>query len=182
MSIVKSLKRAIKQEMVAEMQVNPWLIASEQTGLDIDHVETRTLALELSDQHASSMRASAFIFGDTYESQPIDEAKKLMLDEGYEMFSSSEEGILYLHGSLGITARVKEFEGKLDSILLLCDFEIDQNQLTPTSLTGLGAQGEIINNRFNCSVDATFGLSTKMFVLRHFATDGESLVQNKKAS
>lgn len=176
MSIAKSLQRAIRQEMVAEMQINPWSTAAELTGKGIDHVSTRSLALKLSADHSANLRASAFIFGDTYESQPIDETKQLMFNEGYELICDSDEGILYFHESLGISARVKSNNNVLESILLMCDFEVDQNQLTPNSLTGLGAQGEIINNRFNCIVDATFGLSAKMFVMRHFATDGASLV------
>jgi len=166
------LQRAIVKEMVSEMQINPWLIASQKTGLGIDHAKTRTLAIELSKQHIFNLRASAFIFGDTYEEQPIDETKQLMINEGYQLIVDSESEMLYLHESLCITAKVKANNDNLEYILLICDFDVDLNQLKPEFLTGLGAQGEIINNKFNCTVDATCGLCAKMFVLRHFATDG----------
>lgn len=169
---ITAFKRAIKQELVAEMQTNPWLVASEKTGLGIDHATTRSLATEMSTKHAADLRMAAFIFGDTYENQPIQESKDLMEEEGFELFSDDKDGkILYLHESLGITAQVKyDYKDELVAIMLMCDMIIDKNELTPTSLTGLGAQGEIIDSRFNCTVDATCGLSTKMYVLRHLAT------------
>ncbi len=171
---IKLLEKAIKQELVAEMQTNPWLIAADQTGLGINHVKTRSLALELSSKHIADLRRSAFIFGDTYENQPIEKSKKLMETEGFEFFSDDNEGnLLYLHASLGITASLKhDYKNELVSITLLCDMLINELFLTPTSLTGLGAVGEIIDSRFNCSVDATCGLFAKMYVLRHLATDG----------
>jgi hypothetical protein len=172
MSVI-SLKRAIKQELVAEMQTNPWLIASKKTGLGVNDAKTRSLAIDMSTRHTANLRMAAYIFGDTYENQPIQESKDLMIEEGFELFSDEEGKMLYLHGSLGITAQVKyNPKQQLEEIILLCDMIIDENNLTPTSLTGLGAQGEIIGSRFNCTVDATCGLSTKMCVLRHLVTDG----------
>ncbi len=167
-------KKAIKQELVAQLQVNPWLVANQHTGLGIQHAKTRTVALQLSEQHSKNLRRSAFIFGDTYKGQPIDKTKEILQDERFDYFPQDEENeMLLAHDSLGIVAKVKhDSDRRLVDILLLCDFTVDQSQIGPASLTGLGAQGEIIDSRFNCTIDATTSLVAKMFVLRHLATDG----------
>jgi hypothetical protein len=173
MSSVKQLERAIKQEVVAEMQTNQFIIASEKTGQDIDHRETRCLALQLTLEQAENLRASCFIFGDTLDSQPIEETHEILVSEGFKLYLQNLDGAaLYIHDSLGITARVSSNNGLLENICLVCDYEVDVNLVTPESLCGLGAFGEVMSGKFNCTVDATCGLSAKMYVLRHFATDG----------
>lgn len=174
MQIACQFKRSIKQEMAAEMQINQYLVAAEQTGKDINHRETRALALKLTLEHATQLRTSCFIFGDTIDNQPTDKTHEILLEEGFKLYSDNldNQGSLYIHGSLGITARVTNVDGKLENILLICDYEVDMDLVTTDSLCGLGAFGEICNGKFDCTVDATCGLSTKMHVLRHFATDG----------
>jgi len=174
MSIVEKLERAIKQEVVAEMQINQYLIASAKTGQDLDHQETKVLALELTLEHAAQLRAACFIFGDTIDSQPIDDTHNILVEEGFKLYSSNldDQGVLYIHDSLGITARVTNIDGLLENIMLICDYSVDMSLITPDNMCGLGAFGEVLNGKFSCTVDATCGLAAKMYVLRHFATDG----------
>jgi len=174
MSITQQLQRAIKQEMVAEMQTNQYLVAAEKTGQDIDHRETRNLALQLTQEHGAQLRASCFIFGDTIDNQPIDETHDILIGEGFKKYSNNldDKGALYIHESLGITARVVSENERLVSIMLICNYDVDMSLITVDSMCGLGAFGEVFNGKFDCTVDATCGLSAKMHVLRHFATDG----------
>ena len=174
MPIAQRLQRAIKQEMVADMQINQYLIAAEKTGKDLDHRETRNLALKLTLEYAAQLRASCFIFGDTIDNQPIDETHKILVDEGFKEYGNNlnDHGTLYIHTSLGITARVTSKNDRLENIMLICNYDVDMSLITTDSLCGLGAFGEILNGKFDCTVDATCGLAAKMHVLRHFATDG----------
>ena len=174
MSMIEKLQRTIKQEMVADMQTNQYLVAAEKTGQDLDHLETRSLGLKLALEHSAQLRASCFIFGDTIDNQPIDETHEILIDEGFKKYDNNldDQGTLYIHESLGITARVTSKDGRLENIMLICNYEVDMSLITPNSMCGLGAFGEVFDGKFDCTVEATCGLSAKMYVLRHFATDG----------
>jgi hypothetical protein len=176
--LVKTMERLIRQDSLKLLQFNPYVAASQETGLPPSHSKSRMAARKYFDAQKEQLKAYSAIFGDTYWGMPIDDAITILKEEGF----SGPNGMgFYLHSHIGVRALIAgQGEKKLAVIELLCDMTIIPNSMDKNSVVGIGiTQGEVIgDSRFIGRIEATGGLRLKMMMLRSFvAAEGVYKIQ-----
>ena len=173
MKLAQKFEFHIREAIVADLQMNPYIAASMVTQKSIDDPETIELATReggIIDQWSESLRDTAYIFGDTYKGMPIVETIKALISEGFDPIES-EGGHKFQHEVLGITAHPRcNKDSQLISLTLDVAMKVHIDRVNATTCCGLGLKNpNVIGDIFYTKISATGGLKVKMFVLRSMA-------------
>jgi len=168
-TLLRKFELYMKRERVADLQRNPYLLAEAETGLPPEHPKTQSAIKKHVKQYNTLNRAGAYIFGDTYEGMPIEDALKIIINEGFTPVGRTPNGaIRFQHQYLGIgsTPRCTP-DGKLVAIALDLALSVRPQDVNEQTCCGLGlSDPELIGSTLHGQMDATGGLSAKMFVLK----------------
>ena len=166
---MKKFDNLLLREQVADLQRNPYLMATVETGKPEDHPETRRIAAKYLKDYTERCRCNAFIFDDTYEGMDIEEALKLIMAEEFSPAGKTPEGHIRFHHdylAIGLTPRCDE-NGKLVAIAGNMALKVQEETINPVSICGLGlADAQIQAGHLYADIDFTGGMKVKMFVLR----------------
>lgn len=122
------------------------------------------------------LRASAFIFGDSYKGMSENDVRELVEGEDFEIYFDETAGHLkilgYRHKYLNIELAVEIAHGKLDLMTLEFKLRIDMNNITDKSMCGVGmlmmqanSDGVMVGK-----MNVTGGFLNKIYVLKSFVT------------
>lgn len=163
----------IREAIVAELQTNPYKIASSITNKPHDDPETIAFATKeggMVETWNKNLRNMAYIFGDTYIGMNIVETIKILISEGFNPVAV-QNGHIFEHELLGIVATPRCNESsELIGLTLDLALKIKIDRINADSMCGLGIKNpNVIGNILYTKIDATGGLKAKMFVLRSLA-------------
>ncbi len=167
--LMRKFDNSLLREQVADLQRNPYLLAEAETGEPEDHPKTRRAAKRYLKEYTRQCHANAFIFGDTYEGMPAEEAVKIIVDAGFSPSGRTEGGHIRFHHdylAIGLTPRCNG-KGELTCIAGNFILDVDHSCIAPESVCGLGmTDAEIVDDVLHANIDLTGGLKVKMFILK----------------
>lgn len=169
----KKFDRYLLQERVKQLRTNPYDLAAAKFNLPPNSPQVVRAAQPMVEEWAESNRASAYIFGDTYEGMPIDEALKVIIDENFGPVGRTPQGLIrFKHDylGLGLTPRCDD-DGNLSAIPVDVALEIRTDLVKTTDFCGLGLfDPSVQGNTLYAQMDATCGFRVKMYCLRSLAS------------
>lgn len=167
--MMRKFDNALLREQVADLQRNPYLLVQMETKEDEDHPKTRLAAKKYVKEYTERCHQNAFIYGDTYEGMPVDEAAKIIMEEGFSPAGRTPENHIRFHHdylAMGLTPRCDD-KGKLVCIAGNLALTVNPAGICPESICGLGLSCmDLTGNTLSGDIDLTGGMKVKMFILR----------------
>ena len=175
MTEIARLRRFIRDAIIEDMQINPCQLAMKQTGKDINDASTRTLASQISADLQKWLRASCFIFGDTYHNQEFSEVRTILENNGFEIadVTAEENEIVFFHETFDMQALVLVQNNIVERIMVHGEYDIGPTLLDLQKISGVGFMiAEQHESNLKFTADLTLAFSAKFHVIRSLATDG----------
>lgn len=166
----------IVRECARTMLSNPLAETARELGLPVTDPQTIEAARPRVLAWNQDLRASAFIFGDSYAGMSGEEARSLLVECGFQHMPGTcpadqlgeTELETWLHDSLsGVAVVAFDAQDRLRRIKLRVRAPVDSRTVRGEMFCGMGAeevevQGGVLHAKFDC----TGGLHTKTHVLR----------------
>lgn len=169
----KKFQRYLFQERIKDLKLNPYVVEAVKQKKPIDDPDVIEEAAPKVEAWVKSNRAGAYIFGDSYDGMPVDDAIKMLMDEEFGPQTRLPNGLIrFKHDYLGLatTPRLTEDGERLKSIIIDVALVIRRDLLNPNDLSGIGFhEFEVQGNTLYGQLDATTGLQVKMWSLRSMA-------------
>jgi hypothetical protein len=173
MRLAKRFDFHIREAIVAELQMNPYKMASSITQKPHDDPDTIEYANQeggIVQEWAKNLRNTSYIFGDTYKGMHVVEAIRTIISEGFDPVQDGS-GHKFQHELLGITAYPRcDKNSLLTEITLDVALKVHVDRVNGNTCCGLGLkEPNVIGNILYTKITATGGFKAKMFVLRSMA-------------
>lgn len=165
------LSRFIRNEIINDIKINPFHLAEKLVGTGVSTEEMVQVATEVSRTQSNYIRSSCYIFGDTYDDQPVEKTLSILTDSGFQVSETSLEtdGIELYHDLYDMSVLVLVQDGLTVRILLNGSYEVSAVDLDELFNIGL-ITADLVGNVLSFHADFTLGFSSKFLILKSFAS------------
>ena len=163
------LSRFIRNEIINDIKINPFHLAEKLVGTGVSTEEMVQVATEVSRTQSNYIRSSCYIFGDTYDDQPVEKTLSILTDSGFQVSETSLETdeIELYHDLYDMSVLVQD--GLTVRILLNGSYEVSAVDLDELFNIGL-ITADLVGSVLSFHADFTLGFSSKFFILKSFAS------------
>lgn len=167
------LHRFVRDEIIKDIKIDPDQIVKEMVGETCDHGMICELSQKVKASKNSMIRASSFIFGDTYDLQPVQETILVLQNCGFEISESSvtDSDIELYHETYDLKAVIIISDGLMVKIFLYGSIPVGEVDLDDLFLFGL-LNASWSDKILSIEADLTLAFSAKFHFIRSLATDG----------
>lgn len=171
MSIKQKFERLIKQERIAKMQIDmDGVLESFPPGLR----HNKKFQDSLINSWLDDLKASAFIFGDSYIGIPVEEIDQILLREDFKLAAEeqvpsepSKTILTYIHSYLNIANVLFVEDNKVYKLNSCFRINIGTSGVLTEKLCGLGVKSLNVNDgMMTGQIDGSESLVAKLTVLK----------------